>query len=620
MEYIFGGYVENPKQLIELSLDFFEKRFSTAVEFEGLIKNNYFMGIIKEKAKKTNTNIWFFEDSKLFKSVYYERVPDILKNKKIDFNYEEIINDLQTDYILAIFNEHKGIKVFKDIFAQEKVYFTTKKPYLFSTSLKLLISILEKKSFDYIALGRYLVSGLNLGNDTLISNIKRLDVGENLHLNSNKIKVFKTWIINKDFFYCPKHNVKDIQFWVDYIYKTFKETLSLPTKQPILSMMSGGLDSTVITSIFKKEFDIPIEAITVSVPGYNEEDVEKAIEVAEYINIPHHIKEIRISDYNDLIKSHSEIFNILEEPMGGTAYFSRLAGYNEVRKLNKNNSMTGDGAGEVVSYLRHHVLFNLKKTNKLFYIPLKLRRHASRLLHKFYYPSYLITNLLKDKNAINSIDILLNSNFLETNSEIQTFYSSVQFSHTEDVFKITRRKLNLNILTEVNKRIFESYPFNDYNKFGYHLAYLNPSADSLISHVLSSYFDLKLYAPFLSYDSFKKFVPLPPYLKLTGEGYRTRYKWIIREVAKRKKLLPEQYFKWKSKYGLRQEFFNTNSFETVKSYALQLIEDLKSTNLVNMKPFNKFLRRTSIKKMKKHSSEYMKFNIWLGFLGWLSTI
>jgi len=620
MEYIFGGYVENPNEYIEKSLVFFEKRFSTAVEFEGLIKSNWFMGIIKEKSKKTNINIWYFDNCKLFKSLYYDKIPEILKNKSSDFNYEEIIHELHNDFILAVFNEQKGITVYKDIFVYEKVYYTITKPYLFSTSLKLLISVIDKKSINYKSFGRYLGSGLNIGDETIILQIKKLEVGENLQIKSNKINIFKTWAYSKDFFERSDHDVKDTEYWVDYVYDAFKEALSFPTKQPILSMMSGGLDSTVITSILKREFDNPVEAITVFVPGYNEEDVQKSIEVADYLDIPHYVKKIKIKDYDDLLNSHVKIFNIIEEPLGGSAYFSRFFGYTQAKELNKGNTMIGEGAGEVMSYLRHNVLYNLKKSNLLFNIPRKLRSFSMRHLHKLYYPSFIFTNLLTKKNTINSIDIIMNSNLLEANSEIQTFASTVQFCHMEDVFKITRRRLNIDNFTAANVKVFNSYPFNDANKFGYQLLYLSPYGDPLMAHFLSSYYDLKLYIPYGSYTSFKKLVPLPPYIKLTGEGYRTRYKWIIREIAMRKKLLPEKYFEWKPKYGLRQDFFNPESFEAVKSYALELATSLNTPFYFNFKPFKKFFQKSTIKRLKQHSSEYMKFNIWLGFLGWFSTI
>jgi hypothetical protein len=167
---------------------------------------------------------------------------------------------------------------------------------------------------------------------------------------------------------------------------------------------------------------------------------------------------------------------------------------------------------------------------------------------------------------------------------------------------------------------FREYPFNDYNKFGYHLLNLSPNGDPLISHVLSSFYGLKMYCPYITDISFKKLLPLPPYIKLTGEGYRTRYKWIVRAIAMRKKLLPKDYFNWKPKYGLRQEFFNKDSFESVKTFAFELIDSLKTEQLVDLRPFLKFFKNLSLQRITKHSSEYMKFNIWLGFLGWLDTI
>ncbi len=620
MEYLIGGYIENPQLLIEKTLKFFEKRFSQPVVFEGITKSNSFMGIIKEKSKKTNVNIWFFDECKLFKSLYYSKIPENIKGKKSDKDHRIELANLKNDYIFVNYDEQKGIKVYKDIFAREKVYYTINKPYLFSTSLKLLIFLLEKPNFNYISLGRYLGSGLNNGNETIFKEINRLELGENLYINSDNIKVFKTWIPSKEFFKISNHTVLDTQYWVDYIYDTLKETLDLPTEQPILSMMSGGLDSTVLTSIFKKEYETPIEALTVFVPGYNEEEVEKAREIAEYIDIPHFINEIKIRDYESFINTSTEIFNILEEPMGGTAYFSRFSGYHEINKLAKKNSMIGEGAGESMSYLRHHVLNNFKRTSYLFHIPRKMRIHASRLLHHFYYPSFKITNLLKNKNTINSIDILLNSNFLDTNSKFQTFMTSVQFTHMEDVFKLTRRRLSLDVYSDVNVNIYNSYPYNDYNKFGYQLLYLSPNGDPLISSVLSSYYDLKLYIPFNSDLSFKKLIPLPPYIKLTGEGYRSRYKWIVREMAMRKRLLPEKYFEWKPKYGLRQEFFNPDSFNTVKTYALDIIKTLNPEFYLNLNSFKNFFKKSTLKRIKHHSSEYLKFNIWLGFLGWLASI
>ena len=42
----------------------------------------------------------------------------------------------------------------------------------------------------------------------------------------------------------------------------------------------------------------------------------------------------------------------MEEPMGGTAFFSRYFAFKEVEKTDKQNILMGDGAGEILSYVR----------------------------------------------------------------------------------------------------------------------------------------------------------------------------------------------------------------------------------------------------------------------------
>ena len=123
--------------------------------------------------------------------------------------------------------------------------------------------------------------------------------------------------------------------------------------------------------------------------------------------------------------------------------------------------MLGEGAGEIMSYLRHNVLYNLKKLNYLTHIPFKARAYLNKFLHKLYYPSFKLTNHLKSKNTINTIDIILNSNLLQTKSEVQSFLSSVQFCNVEDVSKITGQKLTFDDYTAANVKKYNEYPFSN---------------------------------------------------------------------------------------------------------------------------------------------------------------
>jgi len=617
MTHIIGGYIKNPKLMIDNAINYFEKIYLKRFDFQGVSEENYFLGIIKEKSKKHIKNIKFIDDNnKIFKSLYYHEIPEVLtvKNEWTD-NNTDIIN-LQNDFIYIKYDKNKGIKVFVDKFAREKIYYLIKPPYLFSTSLKFLISNLEKKQINYNALTRFLIAGVLVGKENIFSNINRLDIGEYLHINKKTIQVNKYWNLSKNYFQIPKHDIKDVPFWEEYVYKSLKETVDFPVKRPILSLMSGGLDSTVITSILLKEFEVPLEALTIVIPNYNDEEGYKAAEIAEYLEIPHKISKARLESIDELENFYSEAFNLVEEPMGGTAFFSRYFAFKEVEKTDKQNILMGDGAGEILSYVRDYLINQFKYINYLYYTPIKLRKNFMKFIHKFYEPSLKLPLLSKNKNIINSLEILLNTNFLQANSQFQSLFTSWQWSSLEDLTTITNHKINLETYLAPIRKNVESYPFKDYNKAGYHFLINAINSDSLIAHNLSSFFDLKLYSPYISDVAFQKILPLPPYIKTLGD----RGKWIVRQVAKKKKLLPENYFDWKPKYGLRQIFYDNTSFELVKSYVLNLIDSVKGTNFMNIKPFMKFFNKTTLKRLTTHSSEYMKFNIWLGFLGWLSTI
>ena len=616
MEFILGGYTDSPKSTIESAVNFFEKKYSKSCKFEGAIKQNYFFGYIKEKAVNKYQNTEIFEDKFLFKSLYYHGAPNVLKEANLNSNYSEIVSTLQNDFILVKYNDEKGLDVYVDKFAREKIYYTIKPPFIFSNSLKYLVSKSPSIKLNNNTLTRFLMSGVIIGNETIFSNIRRLNIGEALQLKKNSINIKNYWKLSKDFFHILHHDLKDFPYWIEKIYDSLKESVNLPTKEPVLSLMSGGLDSTVITSILLKEYDIPIEALTIVVPNYNEEEGIKAREIAEYLNIPHTIKKTKLKGIDYLENFFSEVFKIVEEPMGGTAFFSRYFAFNEIRKLNMQNILTGDGAGEVISYLKDYVIKNYKYFTSILYIPLSLRTWIMKLMQSLYKPTLGLTGLIRDKNIRNSFEILMNSNYLQSDSQFQTFFSLWQYSNLIEISHITGKKIDLNKYFEPIFFNVKSYPFNDFNRVANHYMMNCINSDALINHDLASFLNLKLYCPYISDIAFQKLLPIPPFLKTTGD----RGKWIMRECAKQKDLLPENYFNWKPKYGLRQHFFEVDSFKFVKSYILEIIESLKSNSIINLKIFKKFFNKATLNRITIHSSEYIKFNIWFGFLGFLEDI
>lgn len=616
MEFIIGGFINNPKSIIEKAINFFEEKYSIACEFEGVFKQNYFFGFIKEKTGRIYKNTEIFGENILFKSLFYHEVPNILKEAPEDINYTDIIVNLQNDFIFVKYDDIEGLNIYVDKFAREKIYYTISTPLIFSNSLKFLIFIIKSKRLNFNTLTRFLINGVIVGNETIFSNIKRLNIGEVLRIKKNKINISKYWDLNKDFFELVDHELTDFSYWMEYIHESLKKSVQMPSKLPVLALMSGGLDSTVITSILLKEYDIPVQALTIVVPNYNDEEGVKASEIAEFLKIPHLIKKTELKGIEYLENYFSDVFKIVEEPMGGTAFFSRYYAFKEIEKLDKQNILTGDGAGEVLSYLKDFAIKNYQYFMSLLYIPLTIRKSLMKLMQFLYRPTLGLTGLIKDKNLRNSFEILMNSNYLESNSQVQTFFSLWQYSNLKDISHITGVNVDLSKYYEPVLYNIQSYPFKDFNRVANHYMMNCINSDALINHDLASFFNLKLYNPYISDIAFQKILPIPPFIKTTGD----RGKWIVRELAKKKNLLPLDYFDWKPKYGLRQHFFEEDSFEFVKLYILDIIKSLEPESIVNLKPFKKFFEKVTLNRISIHSSEYMKFNIWFGFLGWLTSI
>lgn len=618
MEHIIGGWVKNPNLMIKKAIEYFDKMYSQSFDFEGIKEQNYFMGIIKEKLAKRNEAGFIFENNSIFKSSYYDKIPKVLKNNKENLDYDKEVIELKNDFIYAVYKENKGVRVYVDKFAREKIYYTIQKPYLFSSSYKFLLSLIDNKKINYDVLTRFLIFGVNLGKYTIFKNIKRLDFGEYLQIFKNEFSIFRYWTLNKEFFKISRHDVNDIQFWIDYIYNILKQTLDFQRNDIFTSLMSGGLDSTIMTAILLKEFNLPINALTIEIPGYSEIDVEKARSVSQYLNLPHTIKKMELEYSNHLKNSYLEIFNILEEPVGGSAYISRYFAYKEAKNIGNKNIIVGDGADQIFAYKGKFILKNLKYINYKYKIPIKLRYHLIKFLHRFNNLALHVFNFSNNKDFIDSFDVIMKSDFLQSKNQFQSFYCAYQFSSLDELFKMTNYKINLDRYLAPFLRNHSYYPFNDYNRIGFNTVIFCINSDNLLNKALANYYDLNLFTPFILDIPLKNILPIPPSLKMINP----KSKWILMEMAKKKKLLPDNYFKIESKkkYGLYQQFLEMSSFETTISYILDLLELNKHSPLLPVKHFIKYFQNVSFDKINKHTSEYMKFNIWFGFLGWLNSI
>ena len=79
-------------------------------------------------------------------------------------------------------------------------------------------------------------------------------------------------------------------------------------------------------------------------------------------------------------------------------------------------------------------------------------------------------------------------------------------------------KKDVLVLADTYKSLYKDYSelvekyndlIKDYNRLGYQFMFNSINSDALIAHNLSSFFNLKLYSPYISDIACQKILPLP---------------------------------------------------------------------------------------------------------------
>ncbi|MCU7617285.1 asparagine synthase (glutamine-hydrolyzing) [Chryseobacterium sp. PBS4-4] len=115
---------------------------------------------------------------------------------------------------------------------------------------------------------------------------------------------------------------------------------------PVASMMSGGIDSTLITAQSKPYKD-DVNAFTIAYP-FSEDEIRNASLVAEKIKIPHHIK--KVSD-DEILNQLIENIQHFEEPYSSLEVLMNAAEY--AKNLGFKVVLSGNGADELFAGYSH---------------------------------------------------------------------------------------------------------------------------------------------------------------------------------------------------------------------------------------------------------------------------
>ncbi len=274
------------------------------------------------------------------------------------------INKLEGMFALAIYDKELNRLILSRDLSGEKplYYYHNQGQFIFSSEIKSLLPLINQKlNIDEKELSYFLKNGHSSFNNTIIQDLKQIEPGHIIHFDQrlNKIKTLKNFNL-RNFIINDENKRGNL---VDDIYILLKNSIKhqLISDVPIGTLLSGGLDSSIITTITAK-LNPDINAFSVRFPdGENSKDIEISRNLANNLGIKHQIIDAFKPSFHEIIA----LLENMDYPSGDPAIIPTYLLCKSVKRYCKV-AIGGDGADELFGGYKHiNRSIKLAKTRKL---------------------------------------------------------------------------------------------------------------------------------------------------------------------------------------------------------------------------------------------------------------
>lgn len=470
---------------------------------------------------------------------------------------EKCLNKFNGMFAFSIFDKKKN-EVF---FARDRIgikpfyYLDNKDQFIFASTIKSIIaSNLYEPTISWEGLSQNFRYSIAQRPCTSFKNIKALEAAHfiKLNLNNNKIEKKQYWEVpvhTQDFSLTEKQSINLIE---ESLYKSIKYRLNADVE--VGSFMSGGIDSTTITSIASK-LQPKIKALTLGFkenPDFNE--IEQAKDTAELNNINQHIS---FTNPDEIITNINDIVSIYEEP-----YFGLSANFILAKIASQNNLtvvLNGLGGDELFGgydvYRKLPLWQNLKKINSLIKFAPKVHPKIKKAVEisKYANTSEFYAHYYSNYNDDEISKLFCNQN-KPTQNTLLDYYNPKKLNFTDD---------------------FEAISF--YNLKSYIGNHQMRTTDHCLMH-----FSIEGRFPLLDHKFIESAYKIPTKYKIQKHSQ----KHILKQVAK-KHIAPSCLTMNKKGLSLPLKQWISND---LNDFTLDNIQKLKSRNIFNNKQIDSILK------------------------------
>ena len=440
------------------------------------------------------------------------------------------VSQINGMFSIALFDkEERKITLIRDRMGIKPLYYCyINNMFMFASELKAFSIFKSDLSLNNNAISEYLNYGFISSEQTIYNECKRLLPASILELNIDNIydtNISKYWILH-NFVNQDKINEKEIEI-INLTSKIVEQSVKnqMISDVPIGSFLSGGIDSSIVTSLMQKNSMDKINTFSIGSKNNDYDESIDAKKIAKFIGTNH--TEL-IFDDNEMTNIIEDLPNVYDEPFADPSQIPTLL----VSKLAKKNvkvTLSGDGGDELFAGYNRH-LWLPRMVNLLLKHPQKINILIKILINLLSTKNYNILGAIFSKIISKKIPPLLGekifkiSKLLENNN-VNGMYENILNFHDKNYELFDKSDHNILSYNQIEKN-----NLNDLDQ----LLFLDQSI-YLPANILvkldraSMYNSLEARVPLLDHDLIEFSWSLPTDLKIKDKTL----KYILKEVSYR---------------------------------------------------------------------------------------
>lgn len=319
----------------------------------------------------------------------------------------------------------------RDRMGEKPLYYTIiNGDIIFGSELSALMNFPDfNRDIDLNSLNSYLWQMYIPAPSTIFKNTQKLESGNYLCYDIKTETIIKKVYWSIDEFYL-KYDEKMKSNYIDNIEKTLLKSIEkrFISDVPLGIFLSGGIDSTIVTTLAKKVLNYQVETFSIGFLEKDYDEAKKAKEIAKFLGTKHHELYFTEEDAKKIILDLPRVYS---EPMSDNSQIAMLV-LSKFTREKVTVALSGDGGDELFyGYPSYKNVYRNKKFKKIstFFKPISgllnkllpfssvtwkinkiavCRNEKAWFDQDFYASSIIRKNLFLDKSNLNSDSISIN--------------------------------------------------------------------------------------------------------------------------------------------------------------------------------------------------------------------